>query len=135
MLCLSGFELYSLWVPLIKRQDVSACIFHAMQWFQSYESPPLGALLSLRAPPPPHHNNNLTLLGSEIRFTKWPSRNKKGPRTRLLFYLKRSFFSLGESCQSFVIFFCSPVAKWQCMCRKTFNEGVNKALKDSLPSF
>ena len=70
MLCLSGFELYSLWVPLIKRQDVGACIFHAMQWFQSYESPPpLGALLSLRAPPP-HHNNNLTLLGSEIRFTK-----------------------------------------------------------------
>ena len=40
MLCLSGFELYSLWVPLIKRQDVGACIFHAMQWFQSYESPP-----------------------------------------------------------------------------------------------
>ena len=70
MLCLSGFELYSLWVPLIKRQDVGACIFHAMQWFESYESPPLGALLSLRAPPPPHHNNNLTLLGSEIRFTK-----------------------------------------------------------------
>ena len=69
MLCLSGFELYSLWVPLIKRQDVGACIFHPMQWFQSYESPPLGALLSLRAPPP-HHNNNLTLLGSEIKFTK-----------------------------------------------------------------
>ena len=40
MLCLSGFELYSLWVPLIKRQDVGACIFHAMQWFQSYEPPP-----------------------------------------------------------------------------------------------
>ena len=40
MLCLSGFELYSLWVPLIKLQDVGACIFHTMQWFQSYEVPP-----------------------------------------------------------------------------------------------
>ena len=69
MLCLSGFELYSLWVPLIKRQDVRACIFHAMQWFQSYEvPPPLGVLLSLRAPP--IINNNLTLPGSEISFTK-----------------------------------------------------------------
>ena len=97
--------------------------------------PPWGIIVPESPPPPPHHNNNLPLLGSEIRFTKWPSRNKKGTRTRLLFYLKRSFFSLGESCQSFVIFFCSPVAKWQCMCRKTFNEGVNKALKDSLPSF
>ena len=70
MLCLSGFELYSLWVPLIKLQDVGACIFHTMQWFQSYEvPPPLGALLFLRAPPP-IINNNLTLLGSEIRFIK-----------------------------------------------------------------
>ena len=69
MLCLSGFELYSLWVPLIKRQDVGACIFHAMQWFQSYEpSPPWGIIVP-ESPPPPH-NNNLTLLGSEIRFTK-----------------------------------------------------------------
>ena len=96
--------------------------------------PPLGHYCSWE-PPPPIINNNLTLLGSEIRFIKWPSRNNKGTRTRLLFYLKRFFFSLGESCESFVIFFCSPVAKWQCMCRKTFNEGVNKALKDSLPSF
>ena len=136
MLCLSGFELYSLWVPLLKLQDVGACIFHPMQWFQSYEvPPPLGHYCSWEPPPPPIINNNLTLLGSEIRFIKWPSRNNKGTRTRLLFYLKRFFFSLGESCEWFVIFFCSPVAKWQCMCRKTFNEGVNKALKDSLPSF
>ena len=70
MLCLSGFELYSLWVPLIKRQDVGACIFHAMQWFQSYESPPPWGIIVPESPPPPHHNNNLPLLGSEIRFTK-----------------------------------------------------------------
>ena len=45
MLCLSGFQLYSRWVPLIKLQDVGACIFYAMQWFQSSEVPLL--------PPPP----------------------------------------------------------------------------------
>ena len=39
MLCLSGFQLYSRWVPLIKLQDVGACIFYAMQWFQSSEVP------------------------------------------------------------------------------------------------
>ena len=70
MLCLSGFELYSLWVPLIKRQDVGACIFHAMLWFQSYESSPPWGIIVPESPLPPHHNNNLTLLGSEIKFTK-----------------------------------------------------------------
>ena len=53
MLCLSGFELYSLWVPLIKRQDVGACIFHAVQWFQSNESPPPWGIIVPESPPPP----------------------------------------------------------------------------------
>ena len=53
MLCLSDFELYSLWVPLIKRQDVGACIFHAVQWFQSNESPPPWGIIVPESPPPP----------------------------------------------------------------------------------
>ena len=158
MLCLSGFELYSRWVPLIKLQDVGACIFHRHSVVPELWSPPspprhycpwdspfgvvdcLGALGNESihednlGDDTPFINNNLTLLGSEIRFTQWPSGSKKGTRTSLLFYFK-DFFSLGESCESLVIFFCSPVAKWHCVCLKTFNEGANKALKDSLPSF
>ena len=132
----------------------------AIQWFQSYEvppRPPLGHYCPWDSPfgvvdclgalgnesihednlgdDTPFINNNLTLLGSEIRFTQWPSGSKKGTRTSLLFYFK-DFFSLGKSCESLVIFCCSPVAKWHCrVCLKTFNEGANKALKDSLPSF
>ena len=133
----------------------------AIQWFQSYEvpppPPPLGHYCPWDSPfgvvdclgalgnesihednlgdDTPFINNNLTLLGSEIRFTQWPSGSKKGTRTSLLFYFK-DFFSLGKSCESLVIFCCSPVAKWHCrVCLKTFNEGANKALKDSLPSF
>ena len=132
----------------------------AIQGFQSYEVPPpppppghycpwdspfgvvdcLGALGNESihednlGDDTPFINNNLTFLGSEIRFTQWPSGSKKDTRTSLLFYFK-DFFSLGKSCESLVIFFCSPVAKWHCVCLKTFNEGANKALKDSLPSF
>ena len=129
MLCLSGFELYSRWVPLIKLQDVGACIFHRHSVVPELWSPP--------SPPPGHYcpwdspfgvvdclgalgnesihednlgddtpfiNNNLTLLGSEIRFTQWPSGSKKGTRTSLLFYFK-DFFSLGKSCESLKYFF------------------------------
>ena len=132
----------------------------AIQWFQSYEvppRPPLGHYCPWDSPfgvvdclgalgnesihednlgdDTPFINNNLTFLGSEIRFTQWPSGSKKDTRTSLLFYFK-DFFSLGKSCESLVIFCCSPVAKWHCrVCLKTFNEGANKALKDSLPSF
>ena len=52
----------------------------------------------------PFINNNLTFLGSEIRFTQWPSGSKKDTRTSLLFYFK-DFFSLGKSCESLKYFF------------------------------